>query len=61
MAQSMSQGDNYWDNAPMKQLFRKLEDGVASGDGLYEPARSKTEYQQLPDGLLQPAATTSTQ
>jgi len=42
-------------------VAQELEDEVASGHWLHEPAGSKAEYQLLPDELLQLAASTSTQ
>lgn len=42
-------------------IVQEFEDRMASGDGLHESAGSETGYQPLPDGLLQLAATTSTQ
>lgn len=40
---------------------KELEDGVASGNGLREPAGIEAGYQLLPDGLLKLAASASTQ
>ncbi len=43
------------------EVVQEFEDGVAPGYGIYELASSETRYQLLPDGLLQLAASTSTQ
>ena len=51
MTQSMSRRGNCWDNAPMERLFRSLKTEWLPTTG----------YQLLPDGLLQLAASTSTQ